>query len=168
MSDACPLHTALKEQMSLEVNTMRDALSFAHQMEYAILSGDSEMNAQLGKFFYETKTQLSNMRQNRQELTTKILHLASTTSLDLPTILTNMDDEDCESAALFEQLELLESKIEDQVRRNELLQQAVDTRQELPKSPPDDAMQIQAVYSKKEKRPILLTVDFQDDSAQKN
>ena len=119
-------------------------------------------------FFQETETQLANIRQKRQELTTKILHLASSTSLDLPTILTSMDEEDCESSALFEQLELLESKIEDQTNRNQLLQQAVDSRQELPKSPPDDSTQIQAVYSKKKKRPIMLTVDFQDDSAQKN
>ena len=59
MSDACPLHTALKEQMNLEINTMRDALSFAHQMEYAILSGDAEMNAQLLKFFSRNRNSAS-------------------------------------------------------------------------------------------------------------
>ncbi|HPE85686.1 MAG: hypothetical protein KDK44_00445 [Chlamydiia bacterium] len=167
MSDACPLHTALKEQMCLEVNSMRDALSFAHQMEYAILSGDQEMSAQLATFFHETEVQLINIRQKRQEITTKILHLASSTSIDLPTILTSMDEDDCESAALFEQLELLDAKIEDQIRRNDLLKQAVDTRMELPQSPPDDPMRIQAVYSKKKKQPILLAVDFQEDSPQK-
>ena len=156
------LHLNLEKQLVREVSLMREILSLIHQIEYALLAGDSEMENQLEIFAKESTCQMIEVRQIRIELTAKILKWPSDSNA-----VNGINKLNSACCALLEQLELLEFKIEDQKKRNELLSQAIDTQKEMPQATPDSPMLIQPVYSKSKKKPLMLTIDFLDEPPEK-
>lgn len=156
------IYQALKNQITLEISVMREILAIEHQAEYSLLSGDTQLQRQLDNQLHACQQKLFERRQKRQELTAKIMNISSHGTLDLSALLASTDN-GYETSMLYEQLELLEIKIDSQSARNGALARVINTKLPLEPMSKDDTMSIQPVYSKYKQRPIMLTVDYDED-----
>lgn len=145
---------------------MREILGLTHQIEYAILSGDEGLILRLNQSIRETEYTLSGLKTHRQSLINQLCtYFQCTRGLndDLVQLLQSYDEFEQEGPILFEQLELIEAKIQDQTLRNQGLIQAIDTDQSLPEYHDDHALAFYSVPSKSKTNPLRVTVEFPDN-----
>ena len=156
------IYQALKNQITLEINVMREILALEHQEEYSLLSGDQNMQKQLDYQLHIYQQELFELRQKRQELTAKIMNISLHGTLDLPALLASSDN-GFETSMLYEQLELLEIYFSYQSARNTALARVINTQLPLEPMDKDDTLSVHPIYSKQKQRPIMLAVDYDEE-----
>ncbi len=152
------LQTLIKREITLS----QEILSQMTQQEYCMLTGAFDVHDQLQMETKQLLQQLGDLQDKRNQFIKMVIDhpLSDQNIIDL---LDATDETDAETLLFLDKQTALINNIKEQEKRNASLHEMIHKKGKL--TPSNGALRSKIVYDNKKKKPLLITIDYPEETS---